>query len=244
MAAVMGDRTMTAGEVEAALEAVGERLQSGNVRSYISTTLNSSTTSVLDSSGQPLLYRSGGRLKVHFFTCTERGHYRVSTPQDILAETQKLQALDVEKLGTPVLEAGSPAQRQILIDALTRADGNRTKAAQELGIDRNTLRLRLNKCGIDAQAYVKHSGVKGLPVTSFSGAHRGNVPPTVPEIDAIFRNRNGGRPAHLGNLAAARLARRVFPQPVLDVLNERIGQVLVEVLTPYLKVMAAFDDRN
>jgi len=183
MAAVMGDRTMTAGEVEAALEAVGERLQSGNVRSYISTTLNSSTTSVLDSSGQPLRYRSGWILKVHVFTSTERGRFRVSTPQDILAEAERLLARD-EQVAAP--DQGAP----------------------------------------------------GL-----NGAHGANVPPMIPVNDVFRRNGNGGR-AHLGNGSAAALAHRALPQPVLDVLNERIGQVLLEVLTPYLKVMAAFDDRN
>ena len=43
-------------------------------------------------------------------------------------------------------------ERQALVNALTLSDGNVTRAARDLGISRDTLRYRIEKHGLDAQA--------------------------------------------------------------------------------------------
>jgi hypothetical protein len=89
VARVMGNHTMTAGEVLAALDTAGEKFESNNPRSYVSTTLNSSLMNVRGVDGD-LRDRNNKLVKVHVFTATERGHYRVATDQDIQTELRKI----------------------------------------------------------------------------------------------------------------------------------------------------------
>ena len=43
-------------------------------------------------------------------------------------------------------------ERRALVNALQQSDGNVTRAARELGISRDTLRYRIEKYGLEAQA--------------------------------------------------------------------------------------------
>lgn len=43
-------------------------------------------------------------------------------------------------------------ERQTLVNALQLSEGNVTRAARELGISRDTLRYRIEKFGLEAQA--------------------------------------------------------------------------------------------
>jgi len=86
LAAVMGRRIWTAPELHDALEAAGVHLQSNNIRSYISTTLNST----MKNAPADVRGRDGKPMKVHLFTNVERGRYRVASQEDIQAEIQKI----------------------------------------------------------------------------------------------------------------------------------------------------------
>jgi len=100
IAAVMGARAMSAPELLVALDEAGEKFESSNLPSYMSTTLNSTLTSVVDASGETVRLRSGKLLKVHVFTLVKRGVYRVSTPEDMQLEAQTLLAKDGGRAGT------------------------------------------------------------------------------------------------------------------------------------------------
>jgi transcriptional regulator with GAF, ATPase, and Fis domain len=50
---------------------------------------------------------------------------------------------------TPAPETALSAEREALLDALTRAGGNKAEAARLLGIPRSTLFSRLKKCGVE-----------------------------------------------------------------------------------------------
>jgi len=49
---------------------------------------------------------------------------------------------------TPYQEALAWVERPLIIEALRITGGNRAKAAEKLGIHRNTLRTRLNTLGV------------------------------------------------------------------------------------------------
>lgn len=90
VAALMGGNTWTAGELQEALANAGESFKSNNLRSYISTTLNSSLMNVLGADGSELKLNDGKLVKVHVFKAVERGQYRVANEEDIQEEVKKL----------------------------------------------------------------------------------------------------------------------------------------------------------
>jgi PAS domain S-box-containing protein len=65
----------------------------------------------------------------------------------------------------PTAPGPMPGERQRLLDALERSEWNRTRAAQDLGIDRSTLWRRMRKLGIQANARAR-----GLRVGTPGGA--------------------------------------------------------------------------
>lgn len=90
VAALMGTSTWTAGELQEALANAGESFKSNNLRSYLSTTLNSSMMNVTGPDGGDLKFNDGKLVKVHVFHSVERGQYRVATDEDMQAEVKKL----------------------------------------------------------------------------------------------------------------------------------------------------------
>jgi hypothetical protein len=90
LAYVMGRRIWTAPELEAALETAGVHLKSGNVKSYISTTLNSSMKNAKGPDGTELKGTNGKPIKVHVFKNVDRGHYRVATAEDTQIEVAEI----------------------------------------------------------------------------------------------------------------------------------------------------------
>jgi len=233
MSAVMGNRTMAAGELQDALTAAGETFNSSNLRSYISTTLNSTMRQALDANGNPLRLRSGALIKVHYFTCLKRGLYRVATAQDLLVETRKLQALDAEA-------ARPPSERAAIIDAITAAGGNQTQAAKQLGIGRNTLRDRLRSYGRKASEFVKPLAANGTPpvqvTPQVARLMHVKATPTVPTNGVTHgavasENRANGN----GLTAHVYMSNASYPE-LHEALDDRIKQVLFEQLGAYLKV--------
>lgn len=109
MAAVMGDQAMSAGQLVEALEAAGEVFESTNLRTYMSTMLNSTMMGVTDTAGKPILGGNDKPLKVHTFTVVERGIYRVSTKEDIQREVNELLASQGKRAKLTVAKS-SPAQ--------------------------------------------------------------------------------------------------------------------------------------
>jgi DNA-binding NtrC family response regulator len=67
----------------------------------------------------------------------------VRTPVVVATEAATRQALSTGKLTM------KEAERQLLIHALQEAKGNRTEAAQKLGISRRTLHRRLHEFGLE-----------------------------------------------------------------------------------------------
>lgn len=66
-----------------------------------------------------------------------------------------LEVIDTPPSGLPKLEPGfnltnflEGVERQILVEALRKAEGDRNKAGKILGVERNTLRYKLNKYGL------------------------------------------------------------------------------------------------
>jgi len=66
-----------------------------------------------------------------------------------------LEVIDASPAGLPKLEPGfnlanylEGVERQILVEALRKAEGDRNKAGKLLGVERNTLRYKLNKYGL------------------------------------------------------------------------------------------------
>lgn len=90
VAALMGTSTWTAGELQEALANAGESFKSNNLRSYLSTTLNSSMMNVTGPDGRDLTFNDGKLVKVHVFKSVERGQYRVATDEDMQDEVKKL----------------------------------------------------------------------------------------------------------------------------------------------------------
>lgn len=90
VAKAMKRSVWSAGDLVEELERVGEKFNSDNMRSYISTILNSSMMAVECPDGSDLCDSAGKRVKVHAFTAVERGQYRVATADDVLKEVQKL----------------------------------------------------------------------------------------------------------------------------------------------------------
>lgn len=76
---VMGDKVMTAGEIEDALKSANLDRKSNNLRAYISTLLSSQTQPVLDSNGKPEI-QNGVAVTAKVFAAVERGRYRVAIP--------------------------------------------------------------------------------------------------------------------------------------------------------------------
>jgi DNA-binding NtrC family response regulator len=71
----------------------------------------------------------------------------------ILAGTGTIEASDLD-LGRPPREGGQPAtlqeiERRAILAALQRWEGNRTRAAQELGISRRSLQYKLKEYGAE-----------------------------------------------------------------------------------------------
>jgi len=71
------------------------------------------------------------------------------------AEGFNLEVIDPPSAGVPKLESGfslsshlEEVERRILVEALRRAGGDRTEAGRLLGVERNTLRYKLNKYGL------------------------------------------------------------------------------------------------
>ncbi|MBW2253152.1 MAG: sigma-54-dependent Fis family transcriptional regulator [Deltaproteobacteria bacterium] len=67
----------------------------------------------------------------------------------------ELEVIDAPPAGLPKLEPGfnlsnylESVERQILVEALRKAEGDRNKAGKLLGVERNTLRYKLNKYGL------------------------------------------------------------------------------------------------
>ncbi|MFT6229862.1 MAG: DNA-binding NtrC family response regulator [Myxococcota bacterium] len=63
--------------------------------------------------------------------------------------------IEAAPAGLPKLEPGfalsnymESVERQILVEALRKADGDRNQAGRLLGVERNTLRYKLNKYGL------------------------------------------------------------------------------------------------
>jgi hypothetical protein len=85
---VMGNDTMSAGEVETALDKAGYSPTSNNVRGYISTLLSQQTVKVRDAQGQPLRDpNTNDVVRVLVFTKVDRGRYQVTKidPDAIMA---------------------------------------------------------------------------------------------------------------------------------------------------------------
>lgn len=66
-----------------------------------------------------------------------------------------LEVIDAAPAGMPKIEPGfqlstylESVEMQILVEALRKADGDRTRAGKLLGVERNTLRYKLNKYGL------------------------------------------------------------------------------------------------
>lgn len=112
VAAVMQDRAMSIPEVEAALKNAGETFKSDNLRSYISTTLNSSTRAMTDGQGR--------NVRVHYFVSQERGVYRVATPEDIQREIQQPRTTAVLK-SKPAPKAKRPPPRDATATSAARS---------------------------------------------------------------------------------------------------------------------------
>ena len=104
-----------------ALAAAGERFESKNLRMYMSTVLNSTMTTVMDSANEVICGKDGKPIRVHVFTSVRRGVYRVSTNADFQAEVnQKLngvrkmvQPKAVEPPATPQLTLPSPQSEPV-----------------------------------------------------------------------------------------------------------------------------------
>jgi DNA-binding NtrC family response regulator len=71
------------------------------------------------------------------------------------ADGFNLEVIDPPGSGLPKIEPGfslsnhlEEVERRILIEALRRAGGDRTEAGRLLGVERNTLRYKLNKYGL------------------------------------------------------------------------------------------------
>ena len=95
-------------------------------------------------SEQAVLLGSGSAIGVQQLALSQMGPAAVGeqAPRPGNAVAQRASA----ELTLPQME------RQALINALTLSDGNVTRAARELGISRDTLRYRIEKYGLDAQA--------------------------------------------------------------------------------------------
>jgi len=89
LAKAMGRHTWTAGDLQGELEKIGEVFNSNNLRSYLSTTLNSTMMNVATPNGD-LRDGEGKLVKVHVFKAVERGQYRVAKTEDVQAEVKKL----------------------------------------------------------------------------------------------------------------------------------------------------------
>lgn len=66
-------------------------------------------------------------------------------PDEVLGETDNTQAVVLPSVGLQLAEV----ERDLIVQALARAKGNKSEAARLLGISRDTLRYRLEKYGVD-----------------------------------------------------------------------------------------------
>lgn len=90
MRLVMGNRVMSAPDIEKALRERGLDRPSNNLRGYISTLLSSHDEDVLDADGKRVMV-DGKPTKFKTFVCVSRGFYRVAptpgTDEDVLEST-------------------------------------------------------------------------------------------------------------------------------------------------------------
>ena len=93
---------------------------------------------------QAVLLHAGGVIEARQLALSQLGSVLPAAPQ---------------RGASPVGSPASPAdrtlpeiERQALVNALQLSDGNVTRAARELGISRDTLRYRIEKHGLEAQA--------------------------------------------------------------------------------------------
>lgn len=96
IAAIMGTKTWTAGELVDALESSGDKLDSNNLRGYVSTTLNSACMNLRGSDDVVVKYADGKPIKVHMFKAVARGQYRVATAEDVREEAHNLAAGEIQ----------------------------------------------------------------------------------------------------------------------------------------------------
>jgi len=92
---------------------------------------------------QAVLLNSGGLITAQQLSLSHLGSVAGDTSDHAAADAKAQRTAD---LTLPEME------RRALVNALQQSDGNVTRAARELGISRDTLRYRIEKYGLEAQA--------------------------------------------------------------------------------------------